>query len=295
MQRRNAWQSLTCLFMTFDQQQIQDGRIIYIAAAILATLFILPSVLLNGLLIRSLGTSSTLRKPSSLLLYSLAISNLLMGAVLLSAIAVDRYFIVHWGIQYSNRVTQRRMSDTVILIWVSSVVISKAQLYLPRTLTFPAAGSGMAICVVITTASYFRILITLRKRKMEVRNLNEVSLGHQSGNVERYGKSAVTMLFAYVVFILCYLPYLCTVVVGSILGESFTGIGSAESIVTTITYLKSTINPLILFWRIKEIQNAARITIHSALTSIKGNNKKTNRVGTVTSSNYEKTTRQETA
>ena len=213
----------------------------------------------------------------------------------LSAIAVDRYFIVHWGIQYSNRVTQRRMSDTVILIWVSSVVISKAQLYLPRTLTFPAAGSGMAICVVITTASYFRILITLRKRKMEVRNLNEVSLGHQSGNVERYGKSAVTMLFAYVVFILCYLPYLCTVVVGSILGESFTGIGSAESIVTTITYLKSTINPLILFWRIKEIQNAARITIHSALTSIKGNNKKTNRVGTVTSSNYEKTTRQETA
>lgn len=124
----------------------------------------------------------------------------------------------------------------------------------------------MGLCVVITTASYIKILMTLRKRRIAIQQLSEDSAQNHPANVKRYGKTTMTMWFVFVVFMLCYLPYLCTMVLGSALGESFSGIGSAESIVTAIAYLKSVINPLILFWRINEIQKGILQVLRRSVT-----------------------------
>jgi hypothetical protein len=192
--------------------------------------------------------------------YLLAIASLFT----VTAISVDRYLIVHSGVKYSFRITQGRMIVTVVLIWVFAILLSTAQLYFPRSATFQAAGAGMAICILITTASYAKIVFTLRKNKVGVQQLNQSTQRNNAINVARYEKSAKTMMYVYVVFVICYLPYLCTMVVGSVLGESFGGIGSAESIATAIAYTKSTINPLILFWRIRQIQNAAKTFLPSS-------------------------------
>jgi hypothetical protein len=73
------------------------------------------------------------------------------------------------------------------------------------------------------------------------------------------------MLLVFVAFMICYVPYLCTIVAINILGEERNGIGSAESIATVITYMRSSINPVILFWRMREIQLAAKIILRKFL------------------------------
>ena len=292
--------SYICFFLTYNLQEIDNGKTVYLTSCVLAALCILPSIALNACLIRSRCGSANLKKPSTVLLHNLSLSNLLMGLILqpvylvkkiaeldnnfplycimgtytyivgfilatvslftVTAIAVDRYFIVHSGVEYSLIITQRRIVITVTFIWIIAIILSTGQLYLPRSATFPAAGIGMGICVTITTASYIQILKTIRQKKAASLALNERAASN-SANVMRYIKTSITMMLVCVVFIICYVPYLSTMIVGAVLGESFNGIGSAESLATVITYIKCWINPLILFWRIQEIQTSARTMI----------------------------------
>jgi hypothetical protein len=244
-----------------------------------------------------------LRKPSTLLLYNLSLSDLLIAVVQLpiyivkiigelnydyelycttatyayvvgfmlsktslftvTAISIDRYLIIHKGVHYPEQVTNVRDAIVVVFIWASAILQSGLQYIVRRKDTVKIAGAFLAICVAITTASYCKMICTLRKMKIEASQLSECT--NKLSSVARYRKTTVTMLLVFVVFMICYVPYLCTTVAISILGEARNGIGSAESIATVITYARSSINPIILFWRMREIQLAAKIILRKYL------------------------------
>ncbi|XP_031561300.1 melanocyte-stimulating hormone receptor-like [Actinia tenebrosa] len=179
----------------------------------------------------------------------------------LTAIAVDRYLVVHSGTKYKTIVTNTRVTWVIITLWVLSGTLFSAQLYASRDLYFKLTAAFMVGCFVIASFCYIKCFLTLRKQKREVNTFLKVNSTQQGiTNVQRYKKSIYTMLYIFLIFNLCYLPYLCTAGSAGILGES-AAIWGAESLSAVIILANSLINPIILFWRMKEIRKAVSSTI----------------------------------
>jgi hypothetical protein len=178
----------------------------------------------------------------------------------LTAIAVDRYLVVHSGTRYRTMVTNTRVACLVLTIWASSGILFTAQFYSPRSLFFKLTAVIMVAYVAIASICYIKCFVTLRKHKREINTLLSDSKQQTINNAHRYKKSTYTMLYIFVIFNLCYLPYLCTAVSAGILGES-AAIWGAESLSAVLIYTNSLINPIILIWRMKEIRKAVTSTI----------------------------------
>ncbi|XP_028514982.1 melanocortin receptor 4-like [Exaiptasia diaphana] len=284
-----------CNFLTFNINKINQVRNTYIAAACLHSLIILPTVSLNILLIASLLRSSELRKPSTKFIFSLAVSDLLLGLILettlvakkiaevgndfttycgtgmvtyiagsyvtlvslctLTAIAIDRFLIVHKGNRYSTLMSNMRVKCVILTIWILVFVIVSGQLYTPRWLYFMIAAPLYMTCIVLSSICYIKSFWTLRQQRLQNENLTEGVTGQHVASAWRYRKSMFTMLYVFVFFNLCSVPFLCTTVAASILGET-AAIWGAESIATVINNMNSLINPIVLFWRMKNIRKA---------------------------------------
>ena len=301
-------ESQRCHFLTFDADKIDQVRSVYIFTASLDAILILPTTLLNILLIISLYRSSEIRKPSTKLLFSLAMSDVLVGLITEptflvkkiaefshnfavycksggityviggalgcvsffthTVIAIDRYLVVHKGTKYPFLVTNTRVLLITLAIWVATFALYTAQLYSPRSLYFKVVAAVMVTSVSMAAACYIKCFFTLRNKKKLIETLSEETDKQRARNIYSYKKSMYTMAYVFVAFNLCYLPFFCTSVSAWIVGESG-AIWGAESISSVIIYSNSFINPVILFWRMKEIRKAVAVTIASAQSNVK--------------------------
>jgi len=294
--------SRKCYFLTFDTTKIDQVTSIYTVVATLDAILFLPTIVLNVLLIVSLYRSSEIRKPTTKLLFSLALSDVMVGLVVepahltkkiaeinhnfanycitgmvtyvvggalatvsfftLTAIAVDRYLVIHTGTKYKTMVTNTRVKLTVSIVWTSALILITAQLYSPREAYFQISAFVAVICVALASMCYIKCFFTLRKYQFIIGNLNErgVSKRQLVFSACNYKKSMHTMAFVFLVFNLCYTPFIFTSVSAAILGES-SAIWGAESVASVFIYGNSCINPVILFLRMKEIRRAVVATM----------------------------------
>ncbi|XP_031555821.1 histamine H2 receptor-like [Actinia tenebrosa] len=284
-----------CYFLIFNREEIMFGRVYYLTAFIWSALLLIPSAFLNLLLLRSLYLSLALRKPSTLLLYSLSVSDLLIAIVLLpiyltkkvaeltynvelfcfigkhsyffgylfsasslftvTALSIDRYLIIHKGVHYAEYVTRTKVTITVVSIWVISIFLSSLQFVIPTNGVSTLAGFVTAICFFVTVVFYYKMLLKLRKTKMEASQQSESAT--EISSIPRYRKVTRTIMILFMVFIFCYLPYFCTKIVMSIIGDAKKGVESTECVVTVLTYTRAFINPVILLCRTSEMKEAA--------------------------------------
>ena len=120
----------------------------------------------------------------------------------------------------------------------------------------------MVLCVAMASVCYIKCFLTLRNQKRLIRGLTEGETRQKAINACSYKKSMYTMSYVFMAFNLCYLPFIVTSVSGGILGESAV-IWGAESMSAVAIYTNSFVNPVILFWRMKEIRRAVAMTIYS--------------------------------
>ncbi|XP_032225021.1 histamine H2 receptor [Nematostella vectensis] len=285
-----------CSFLVYKPQTIRLVRDAYIAAAAINCITMFPTIILNVLLMRAMSRSPVLRKPSTLLLYSVSASDLLLGLIVqpgyiakkigeftdnfqiycksgiltytmgnllvgvsflnLTAISFDRLLIVTSGLRYPRNVTMLRVVIVIASIWVLMASISASQFIITRTTAFTLAALLIGSSVAITTICYILAVRKINQHKTSKIFVNS-SETQRVSNVARYKKSTQTMLLVFVVFLLCYTPYLVVITTAAIIGET-ADVWSAEAICTVLVYSNSCLNPTILFFRMREIRNAGK-------------------------------------
>ncbi|EDO40378.1 predicted protein [Nematostella vectensis] len=286
-----------CFFLVYDSKRILLARDAYIAAAVINCITLLPAIILNVLLMMAMYRSPAFRKPSTLLLYSLSSSDLLIGLIVqpayiakkvgeltdnfnlycqnafliynfgkvltgvsfltLTLISVDRYLLVTSGIDYPTKVTNYRVGFVIALSWLFMIAIIITQHFIPnRATVFILIALLIGSCVAITTICYVMALHKIRRQKNAIR-LASGPRSQLQANTARYKKFIITMIWVFVVFLLCYTPYMVATTLAAVIGET-ASIWSAESLCGVIAYSHSCLNPAILFWRMAEIRNAGK-------------------------------------
>ena len=186
-------------------------------------------------------------------------SSLFSTASFLSVVtvSVDRFLAVHFHLRYQELVTQRRVVIVVIGIWVHSAFVSLMILWgllSTRNLINTVIG---AFSFIITFVVYIRIYLTVRRHKNQIHSM-QIRDETQSEELKSFIvliKSTVGIFYVYLVFLICYLPFLICMAVIPIYGSSIV-LKKLFLFSLTLMYLNSSLNPVIYCWKMKHIRHA---------------------------------------
>ena len=186
-------------------------------------------------------------------------STLFSGASFLGvvAVSVDRFLAVHLHLRYQELVTHRRVVIVVIVIWVYNAFLSLMILWGSLGTLDVVGMINFAFSFIITLVVYIRIYQTVRRHKNHIQSM-QIRNEAQSEEIKNFTvliKSTVGIFYAYLVFLICYLPYLICKAVLQIYGPSIV-LKKLYLYSLTFVYLNSSLNPVIYCWKMKHIRHA---------------------------------------
>ena len=172
-----------------------------------------------------------------------------------TAIAVDRLLAVSIHLRYQEFVTSKRVFITLVSLWLTSGVGAFLCILFPD-------NSNMIVVIIelvgilLTTVAYIRMYKVVRYHQNRI----QCQLQLQSTQILQEKKSAFNSLFVYVVFLACYLPRLCSAVllITNSLRISFL---VGEHVTFFLTFLNSSLNPVVYCWRYREIRETVKRTL----------------------------------
>ena len=250
------------------------------------------AIMLNILTIHAMRKTSSLPKPLKMLLLNLAVSDLGVGLLaqplyiakiakptystimaftiitnlfltasffLVVAISVDRFLAIHLHLRYQELVTHKRVVAVVISIWILSL------LFLPLIFSLKSKKPVRVVIVVIlglcfniTGIIYSRMYFTARHHANQIQVLLiQVAQNSQIESAARKRKSAISMFYVYLVFLVCYLPRYCVGVTDLIQSPpASTALDGVYLYSQTLVFLNSSLNPVIYGWKMRHIRHA---------------------------------------
>ena len=173
-----------------------------------------------------------------------------------TVIAVDRLLAVSLHLRYVELVTSRRMTIALVAIWLAGGVstcffVATLQHYL-----LIAIGS---IGYLSTTVAYFRVYKVARYHWNKIQNQFQ-GQNSQTSVLFRERKSALNVFYIYFVFVACYLPYSCCMLLQTT-GYSRVSILTANEVTFFFVLLNSSLNPLVYCWRYPEVRHIMKSTL----------------------------------
>ena len=258
------------------------------------------AIMLNILTIHAIRKTSSLPKPLKTLLLSLAVSDLGVGllaqplhiAQMVSptdftvitfyviqmifsvasfftvvAISVDRFLAVHLHLRYQELVTHKRVVVVVISIWTLSVLYSSlmcyAYIYLNSEPVY-VVSVIYGFCFIVTGIIHCRMYFTVRHHANEIQVLQmQVAQNSQIESAARKRKSAISMFYVYLVFLVCYLPKYCVIVAHLVPPPRTSLKNGLWEYSLSLVFLNSSLNPVIYGWKMRHIRHAMIDTLRN--------------------------------
>ena len=110
------------------------------------------------------------------------------------------------------------------------------------------------VCIILVTMVYIRIYLAVIRHKNQIQ-VQQVAHGDQLANLSSLIKSTVGIFYVYFVFLVCYLPYLISLVATKMNGPSIV-LKGCSVFSLTLVFLNSSLNPVIYCWKMKHIGRA---------------------------------------
>ena len=126
-------------------------------------------------------------------------------------------------------------------------------------------GSGIIICLIISTFSYIRIYQIVRRHQLQIHTQKQAmqSFDVESNlNIAQLTRSAVNTFVFYIALIICYLQLYVSLTLRGL----FINYWSTEwQFAYTAVFMNSSINPLLYCWRLRQLRTAVIKTARQML------------------------------
>lgn len=184
-----------------------------------------------------------------------------------TALSVERFLAIFFHLRYQELVTYKRVVAAVISIWISCAFLSCIQFWTTPLIRNVVYVTMELACLLTTALLYYKIYQAVRRHTREIESLQVETLGGDITRTTRRFKSAIGTFYIYLAFLACYLPHNCTYLARLILGSSY-NLGLVRHLMQytlTLTWLNSSLNPLIYTWKMKPVRLAIRNTLQNIL------------------------------
>ena len=257
----------------------------------------LIAIIGNILVLAAILRTPSLRSPSTILLCSLAVSDLLVGFVVqplyiaaeltenallyqaqtllsyaacgvslmtMAAISVDRFLALYYHMRYPNLMTTHRAVFTSVTLWFIAFILALFSIW-NENATYFGAAANIVICLSLSTVCYIRIYRIVRRHQLQIHAQHHAVDNFNAENIqnmERSKRSALNTFVFYMVLILCYLPLFVAMVM---LGIYHVHLSDVWNLTDTVAFMNSSINPFLYCWRLRELRTAVVKTARQML------------------------------
>ena len=268
-----------------ETQAIQKS---YIAVSVLNALLCLTAILLNSATLHALRKTSALPRNLKILLLSLVVSDLGVGLLVhplqiaflivrLKHLPENGYtfkaaeiayllatnflgYASVFGVitlRYQELVTRRRAVTLVIFVWMFCAIISLMRLWIDVNIMYIMFVIIEVSWLVCATLLYCKVYVTARRhmKQIQMQQVQQMERGNEVEHAAVITKSSVSILFVILALLACYMPNFCRLVLHLILGKNTT-IETMQLYTVTLTYLNSSLNPVIYCWKMRHIRKA---------------------------------------
>ena len=190
------------------------------------------------------------------------ISSILCAVSLLTliAISVDRLLSLLLGLRYRQVVTLARVRAVISCTWLTGI-LSGSMYFWNDSVAFTVAFSLITFSLTTSVFSYAKIFRKLRQQQFQVHAFPQGQAnGRQATlNIARYKKSVSSVLWVQVSLITCYTPFVVVVTLMTYRGTLENKLGAiAFCVPATLTFLNSSLNPILYCWKIRSVRQAAK-------------------------------------
>ena len=178
----------------------------------------------------------------------------------ITAIAVDRLLSISLHLRYRELVTPKRVIIVLMALWLTSGTTGSLFIILrEHSNAVTAIVESIGLC--LNTVAYIRIYRAVRYHENRIQCQLQVQNSNSSIDLLRQRKSSLNALVVYLVFLVCYLRYIFTIILLLVLDSEDTSLLLAERASLTLIFLNSSINPLVYCWRYREIRDSVKSTL----------------------------------
>ena len=275
----------------FTIHQVYVSILIAIASAVLSPL----AVVANALVFAAIWRNLSLRTTSYILLAGLAFTDFGTGLISqpfwivkeviklenpqfnsTHQIKLPMFYLITEDI--SNRCIAYFCQSTVLLMTLMSIerwlLMSRRSLLTVRRVSFIVAvllllmlpsviflhgleiSSLVMFCVIVTSVAYFKVFRIIRRHQLQIQASMLVENAAQPAiNFVKYKKSVYTILYILCVFYIGYVPFIIAVTLSIFVVENLYLEHLLFDVSILLMFLASSINPLIVLWRMKDIRD----------------------------------------
>ena len=182
-----------------------------------------------------------------------------VSLVTVAAVSVDRLLALTLHLRYHTFVTVPRVLQITFLFWILSIILNvvltfwmtNVWLFMPMVIFFLAF-----IAITISTLKIFQTVLR-HQRQINDQNAAVSHLETDTVNVQKCRKSAVTVLYVFGLFVICYVPYIATSIIEVLLGYT-TKVLIAYDLCETAVYINSFLNPIVYCLRVRKMRRAVK-------------------------------------
>ena len=181
-----------------------------------------------------------------------------------TGISIDRLIAIHKQSQYPSIVTSSRVTRILVAIWIVSILAASSEFWETRVL-FASVSSCVCICLSISFICYATMYKIMRRHRLQIHSQIQAFDDRNARNIIiSLRKSALNAYVLFIVLMICYCPYLVVSIVYFIGKASELKLG--YFLPATMVFLNSALNPLLYFWRIREIRLAVLRTLRKLVS-----------------------------
>lgn len=178
-------------------------------------------------------------------------------------IAADRLLAVSLHLRYGEIATSRRVLAGLATVWLSSGIVTSTLILLPDHKIMVSVITEV-VGLFLTTLAYIRIAKVARYHQRQIQR--QVQVQNAEVNVIlQHKRSALNAFFVYIVFLLCYLPYLCCDILVMANSLGITSLAMAKKVAELLVCLNSSLNPFVFCCRYREIRGIVKNIVKKTL------------------------------
>lgn len=253
--------SLLILLALWKTLSLQSASNIFVASLALADLcvglFLQPTLVFINFAAHHVSTQAFYVVLQFHMFLAYLFTALSLGT--LTYLSIERSIALHWHLRYYEIVTTKKVTVTVIQFWVFQFLMSTIIWFAVGSYSILVALSvtGALCCILVIFCIYMSIWRIVRTHHKQIQSHQSTAQGQNALNMLKYKAKTYTSLIILELFAFCYFPYLCFEIARLARGgHDFIDIAE-YSILETVVFLNSSLNPIIYFWRVKDLRRAA--------------------------------------
>ena len=176
----------------------------------------------------------------------------------MTVMSVER--LLHMSRRSLTTSHRRYYAAIVILLFpIPSLVVYSLALKEPAfwNTLFKVTIAKFSFCYVTISFAYFKVYQIIRRHQLQTQaNGTSQNFGQPAIDLAKYKKSVATMLYIFLLFSMCFLPFAMSSAVALITTAEVTK--SAMSLSLVFVFLSSSLNPWLYIWRMRDIRRGLK-------------------------------------